>query len=213
VNLADLRRDYARAALDESAADADPLRLFARWLEEARRAELLEPNAMTLATATKDGVPSARVVLLKGADERGFTFFTDRRSRKGQELGRNAAGAIVFWWGELERQVRVEGPVVPIADADSDAYYASRPEGSRVSAWASHQSAPVPGGRAALERQWAEASARYAGAAIPRPPYWGGYRLEPVMYEFWQGRPNRLHDRIRYLRGAGGAWAIDRLSP
>lgn len=213
MNLADLRRDYARAALDEAAAAADPLLQFSRWLDEARRAELLEPNAMTLATATPNGVPSARVVLLKGADERGFTFFTDRRSRKGEELGRNPAAVMVFWWGELERQVRVEGLVTAIADVESDGYYASRPEGSRISAWASRQSAPVPGGRATLERQWTEAAARHQGTAIPRPPYWGGYRLVPEMYEFWQGRPDRLHDRIRYVRQDRGGWVTDRLSP
>jgi len=212
MNLADLRREYARAVLDERSVDGDPLRQLLQWLDDARRADLLEPSAMTLATATRDGRASARVVLLKGADQRGLVFFTDARSRKGSELLANPVAALVFWWGELERQVRIEGPVERISESEAEAYFNSRPEGSRVSAWASHQSQPVPD-RATLEAQWADAARRYAGDPIPKPPYWGGFRVMPAEYEFWQGRPNRLHDRIRYRRGADAAWKLERLSP
>jgi pyridoxamine 5'-phosphate oxidase len=212
MSLADLRREYARAALDERTVDRDPLRQLLAWLDDATRAGLLEPNAMTLATVTGDGAPSARIVLLKGADQKGLVFFTDARSRKGEELARNPRAALVFWWGELERQVRIAGAVAQVAPEESEAYYRSRPEGSRISAWASHQSRPVPD-RATLERQWDEAARRYTGGEIPRPPYWGGYRVTPAEYEFWQGRANRLHDRIRYRLDAGGTWTVGRLSP
>lgn len=212
MNLADRRREYARAVLDERSVDADPLRQLLQWLDEARRAKLLEPTAMALATATRDGRPSARVVLLKGADQHGLVFFTDARSRKASELLANPLAALVFWWGELERQVRIEGAVEPISESDAEAYYNSRPEGSRISAWASHQSQPVPD-RATLEAQWAEVARRFAGGPIPKPPYWGGFRVIPAEYEFWQGRPNRLHDRIRYCRGPAAGWKLERLSP
>jgi pyridoxamine 5'-phosphate oxidase len=212
MNLAELRRDYARAILDESSADADPLQQLLRWLGEAADAQVAEPSAMTLATATRDGRPSARIVLLKGVDERGLVFFTDSRSQKGEELARNPLAALVFWWCELERQVRVSGTVTRIAEAESEAYYRSRPLGSRLSAWASHQSQVVPG-RAALEAQWEAASRRHANSEVPRPPYWGGYRVQPKEYEFWQGRPNRLHDRLRYRQGKNGGWLLERLSP
>jgi pyridoxamine 5'-phosphate oxidase len=212
MNLADLRRDYARAELNETSVERDPVQQLQHWLDEAAAAKLLEPGAMTLATASPDGAPSARVVLLKGLDEHGLMFFTDTRSRKGTELAANPQAALCFWWGELERQVRVSGPVQPVSAADSDAYYHSRPEGSRISAWASHQS-QVVSSRALLETQWAETAQRFAGGEIPRPPYWGGYRVVPVEYEFWQGRPNRLHDRLRYRRNSTGRWAIERLSP
>ena len=167
---------------------------------------------MTLATATPDGHPSARMVLLKGADDHGFVFFTDSRSRKGAELASNPRAALVFWWAELERQVRIAGLTEPIAGAQSDAYFSSRPVGSRLSAWVSHQSQVVEN-RGALEARWAEAASRHADGGIGRPPWWGGVRVIPEEYEFWQGRPNRLHDRIRYKRAANGAWVLERLSP
>jgi pyridoxamine 5'-phosphate oxidase len=166
---------------------------------------------MTLATATPEGIPSARVVLLKAANEAGLVFFTDTRSRKGRELAENPWAALCLWWGELERQVRVVGTVMGL-DADaSDLYYRSRPEGSRISAWASHQSTVVPD-RESLAAAWEASARRYAGTDIPRPPYWGGYRVVPQEYEFWQGRPNRLHDRLHYFR-EGSVWRLERLSP
>ena len=212
MSLADLRRAYAKAALDERSLDPDPLVQFMAWLDEAMHAELLEPNAMTLATCTPDGHPSARIVLLKAADREGFVFFTDSRSRKGQELTANPRAALVFWWGELERQVRICGSVKTVPEAESVAYFDSRPEGSRISAWASQQSGVVRD-RAQLERQWTEAQMMHAGAHIPRPPYWGGFRVVPDEYEFWQGRPNRLHDRLRYRVLGTGDWLLERLSP
>jgi pyridoxamine 5'-phosphate oxidase len=166
---------------------------------------------MTLATATRSGVPSARIVLLKAANEAGLVFFTDTRSRKGRELTDNPRAALCLWWGELERQVRVVGTVTELEAAASDLYYRSRPEGSRISAWASHQSTAVPD-RESLAAAWEAAARQYAGTEIPRPPYWGGYRVVPQEYEFWQGRPNRLHDRLRYRREAN-TWILERLSP
>lgn len=212
MSLADLRKAYAKAELDEHVVERHPLRQFLSWLDEAVHAGLPEPNAMALATATPDGHPSARMVLLKGADDHGFVFFTDSRSRKGAELAVNPHAALVFWWAELERQVRIVGRAEPIATDQSDAYFGSRPEGSRLSAWVSHQSQVVKD-RAELETRWAEAATRYADGAIARPPWWGGVRVVPEEYEFWQGRPNRLHDRVHYQRAANGAWVVERLSP
>ena len=208
---ADLRRDYARAGLTEADAAADPLAQFARWFDEALAAGLPEPNAMTLATATLDGRPSARVVLLKGFDARGFVFFTNRHSRKGRELAANPYAALAFFWPELERQVRVEGAVAPTGDEESDAYFASRPLASRLGAWASSQS-EVIAGREVLDRAVEELAARFGGE-VPRPPHWGGYRLSPEAVEFWQGRPSRLHDRLRYARRPDGGWRRERLAP
>ncbi|MFZ5623269.1 MAG: pyridoxamine 5'-phosphate oxidase [Gemmatimonadota bacterium] len=211
MTIADLRREYARARLDESDVDPDPIVEFRRWFDDAIRAEVLEPNAMTLATATPDGMPSARIVLLKGVDAAGFTFFTDYRSQKGRELEANPRAALVFYWPEIERQVRVTGKVSMVARAEAAAYFRTRPEGSRLGAWTSHQSEVIPN-RAALEERLASVTQRFAGQDIPLPPHWGGFRVAPETIEFWQGRPNRLHDRLRYVREAEG-WRVERLSP
>ena len=210
MNIADIRKDYALRRLEESDADADPLRQFRQWLDEAIRAEVPEPTAMTLATADAAGRPSARVVLLKGVDERGFVFFTNYESRKGIELATRPHAALVFFWKELERQVRIEGDIEKVSVADNDAYYRSRPLGSRIGAWASPQSQPIE------SREWLEARVREAeakhGENPQRPSHWGGYRLVPDALEFWQGRQSRLHDRIAYKRQAS-VWARTRLAP
>ena len=206
-----MRREYTREALDEAAVDADPVVQFGRWFEQATQADLLEPHAMTLATATPDGRPSARMVLLRGFDERGFCFYTNYQSRKGAELAANPRAALVFWWDRLERQVRVEGRVAPTSRAESEAYFSSRPPGSRLSAAASPQSRVVDA-RATLERRVAKLAADHPDGQVPLPEFWGGFRLTPELVEFWQGRPNRLHDRLRYRRAPGG-WTIERLAP
>ena len=209
--VADLRTEYAKHGLTEAEAALDPFRQFDTWFRQALEAQVPEPNAMTLATVGVDGKPSARIVLLKGFDARGFVFFTNYESRKGQELAQNPNAALVFWWQALERQVRVEGTVEQVTEAESDAYFRSRPEGSRLGAWVSRQSAVIPG-RAVLEEQLRELRAAYEGREIPRPAYWGGFRVRPERVEFWQGRPSRLHDRLRY-RLAEGAWHRERLAP
>jgi pyridoxamine 5'-phosphate oxidase len=212
MSIADLRQEYSRQGLNEAEVDPDPLALFGTWLAEAIRAQVYEPNAMTLATVSAEGRPAARMVLLKGFDAAGFVFYTNYTSRKGQELAQTPWAALVFWWGELERQVRIEGPVTPVAAAESDAYFASRPWGSRLGALASPQSQIIDS-RQQLEQRLAELEAEYAQRDPPRPAHWGGYRLAPLAIEFWKGRPNRLHDRLRYQRQDDGSWRIDRLAP
>ena len=210
--VARLRRDYTRAGLDESGADQNPIEQFRRWFDEALAADLHEPNAMTLATTTPDGHPSARMVLLKGFDERGFVFYTNYEGRKSRELEANPHCALVFYWGELERQVRVEGRASRVAEEESDAYFEGRPRGSQLGAWASEQSRPVRD-RGVLEERLRELEDEYEGRAVPRPPFWGGYRIEPRVIEFWQGRENRLHDRLVYRRSEDGGWRRGRLQP
>jgi len=212
-SIADLRREYARARLDEADVSHDPLVEFARWFAEAQDAQLPDPNAMTLATATADGAPSARIVLLKGFDERGFVFYTDYRSRKGAELEANPRAALVLYWSELDRQVRITGGVALASREESERYFKSRPLGSRLGAWASHQSRVIPG-RAALESDLRTMEDRFEDGDVPLPAHWGGYRVVPDTIEFWQGRESRLHDRIRYVREGGGkGWRVERLSP
>ena len=206
------RHDYEKAALDESAVDRDPIRQFHLWFEEATEAGIPEPYAVTLATASPEGRPSARVVLMRGFDDRGFVFFTNYRSRKGAEIEANPFASMCFFWQPLERQVRVEGRVVLASEAESDEYFKGRPTGSKLGAWVSNQSGVVRD-RATLEAEMAEIRRRFPGEEIPRPPHWGGYRVVPESIEFWQGRPGRLHDRIVYRKAAGGGWRIERLAP
>ena len=233
--IADLRREYNLTGLRRRDLEADPIDQFKRWFDQAMGArtsgrirkffiklykklllasgaELLDLTAMTLATADKQGRPSARVVLLKGVDQRGFIFFTNYESRKGQELAENPQAALVLYWPEQERQVCIAGEISRLPPAESDAYFRTRPHGSRLAAWASKQSTTVKE-RAALEAQWRQMEAQYANKEIPRPPFWGGYLLSPARMEFWQGRPNRLHDRFRYSRQPDKSWLIERLSP
>lgn len=211
-SIADLRREYARARLDERDVSHDPMVEFARWFAEAQEAQVPEPNAMTLATADAQGGPSARIVLLKGFDERGFVFFTDYRSRKGEELAANPRVALVFYWGELERQVRITGRTSRTTPAESEEYFRSRPLGSRLGAWVSHQSRVIPS-RSVLEEGLREVEARFPDGDVPLPPHWGGYRVAPETIEFWQGRPSRLHDRLRYTPDGRGGWTRERLAP
>jgi pyridoxamine 5'-phosphate oxidase len=211
MTIAHLRKEYMRERFDEQDAAADPFEQFGRWFDEALKAELPEANAMTLATANRAGIPTARIVLIKGFDAHGFVFFTNYASRKGRELAENPEACLLFHWVGLERQVRIEGRVEKVSGAESDAYFKERPLGSRHGAWASTQSAVLPN-REVLEARVAQI-AREMGDDPPRPPHWGGYRLKPRLFEFWQGRPSRLHDRLQYTPAQGGGWRIERLSP
>ncbi len=211
-HVARLRQEYTRAGLKESDADPNPIEQFRRWFDDALAADLHEPNAMTMATATPEARPSARIVLLKGLDERGFVFYTNYEGRKSGELETNPYAALVFYWGELERQVRIEGRVSRVSEEESDAYFEGRPRGSQLGAWVSEQSRLVED-RGALEERLREIEAEYEGREVPRPPFWGGYRVEPETIEFWQGRENRLHDRLRYRRSDDGGWRRERLQP
>lgn len=210
MNIADLRSEYTREALDEIHVAKDPYAQFSHWLTEAIQARLPEPTAMSLSTVSADGRPSSRIVLLKGMDESGFTFYTNYDSRKGRELAANPHASLLFYWAELERQVRIEGRIETVSAAESDAYYHSRPLGSRIAAWASPQS-EVVADREWLDQAMRDMAARH-GEEPPRPPYWGGYRVVADSLEFWQGRRERLHDRIRYRR-EGESWLIERLAP
>ncbi|HQZ44618.1 MAG TPA: pyridoxamine 5'-phosphate oxidase [Usitatibacteraceae bacterium] len=210
MKIADLRNDYALRRLDETDVDADPFKQFHAWLAEAIEAQVPEPTAMTLATVDAPGRPSARIMLLKALDERGFVFYTNFESRKGAALASRPLAALTFFWKELERQVRIEGAVEKVSAAEADEYFASRPLGSRIGAWASTQSATIES-RAWLEARVKAAEVQY-GDRPPRPPHWGGYRVIPAWLEFWQGRQSRLHDRIAYAKSDDG-WKITRLSP
>ena len=211
MDASGLRREYTRAGLSEADLAPDPVEQFGRWFEETVNAGLHEPNAMIVATATPDGRPSARVVLLKGFGERGFAFYTNHEGRKAAELEANPRCALLFYWGELERQVRIEGTARRLSGEESAAYFASRPRGSQLGAWASAQSREIED-REALEERLRALEEEYQGHEVPRPPFWGGYRVEPEGFEFWQGRENRLHDRLVYRR-AGDGWRVSRLQP
>jgi pyridoxamine 5'-phosphate oxidase len=211
TNIANIRKEYTMNVFDEASVLPDPILQFEEWLQDAIKAKIPEPNAMTLATSSFDGKPSARVLLLKAIGEQGFSFFTNYESRKAKNLLQNPYGALVFYWAELERQVRIEGKIVRATEKESDIYFRTRPEGSKIGAWASPQSHVIPS-RRYLEDLMEDFKEEFNGKTIKRPPNWGGYNLEPTLIEFWQGRKNRLHDRIQY-RFENGVWVIERLAP
>lgn len=210
--LSEIRTEYQVASLSESDVLSNPFQQFDKWFREALEAEVLEVNAMTLATATPDGKPSARIVLLKGLDEKGFTFYTNYHSDKGQMLAANPYAALTFFWPELERQIRIEGKAEKVSHEESDEYFTNRPKGSQIGAWVSEQSHIIKS-REELDKRLEELTAHYENEPVIRPPHWGGYRLLPSSVEFWQGRPSRLHDRLKYTKGNEGFWKLDRLSP
>jgi pyridoxamine 5'-phosphate oxidase len=210
-SLANLRREYSMRSLNEQEVDRNPFVQFQHWFDEAVRVETIEPNAMVLATSSPGGLPSARMVLLKGFDELGFLFFTNFESRKAEELHRNPHAALLFYWGELSRQVRIEGGVEAASRDESEEYFRTRPLESRIGAWASKQSSVIPG-REYLEERVTRIKQQFPENDVPLPPFWGGFRVKPAAFEFWQGRENRLHDRLRYSR-QGEEWVLERLSP
>jgi len=210
--LADLRRDYSLSGLSEKDLARDPVRQFEKWFEEAEAAKIPEPNAMVCSLATRTGLPSSRMVLLKGVDGRGFVFYTNYESQKGRALAENSRASLLFPWIALERQVIVDGVANKLTREESDAYFHSRPRASQLGAWASPQSAVIAG-RSVLEAALKTLEEKYAGLEVPLPPYWGGYRVQPETIEFWQGRHSRLHDRLRYRRDASNTWVIERLAP
>ncbi|MBZ8179131.1 pyridoxamine 5'-phosphate oxidase [Oscillatoria salina] len=212
IPVSELRKNYTRAGLSEADAELNPFKQFQTWFQQALKAQLSEPNAMTLATANLDGTPSARIVLLKDFDEQSFVFYTNYSSYKGQQLADNARAALVFWWAELERQVRIAGRVEKVSPEESDEYFHSRPENSQIGAWVSNQSQVIES-REVLEQRFQELQTKYGEQEIPRPPHWGGYRVIPEEIEFWQGRPSRLHDRLRYRRVENNTWIRERLAP
>jgi pyridoxamine 5'-phosphate oxidase len=209
---ADIRKEYKLQSLSEESVAKDPLEQFRKWWEEALESQIDEVNAMTLATSSSDGIPAARIVLLKGYDKKGFVFYTNYESYKAKQLDENPRASLVFFWKELERQIRITGVVEKTGSSESDAYFESRPSGSRIGAWASPQSRVIPD-RGWLENREQELKIRYQKQEIPRPSQWGGYRVRPITIEFWQGRPNRLHDRLQYSLQENGGWTIERLAP
>jgi pyridoxamine 5'-phosphate oxidase len=211
MDLADLRLSYTKAGLTEDDVDPDPFRQFEQWMSQAISSQLIEPNAMILATVDASGKPNARAVLLKGFDPSGFVFYTNYESRKSHEIGANSSVCLLFYWAELERQVRIAGRAGRVPEAESEAYFQSRPVGHQLGAWVSKQS-EVIAGREVIEESLASVAKRFEPGPVPRPPYWGGFRVVPHAFEFWQGRPNRLHDRLEYVL-TNGTWTIRRLSP
>lgn len=211
-SIADLRQNYTLAGLSEADINSNPIEQFKVWFQQALDADLLEPNAMTLATATPDGKPTARIVLLKGVDERGFVFYTNYESQKGQQLVANPYAALVFLWDKLERQIRIEGKVVKLDIEESEEYFHSRPKASQLGAWASNQSQVIPS-REVLEQRLEGLKTEYQDKTVPIPEHWGGFRVIPNRIEFWQGRPSRLHDRLNYDLQDDGSWKVARLSP